>query len=105
MSWRLFLMIVGTLGCLAPLILAPAVIRSAPTLLNVQFSSLNALIGWASVLSTALLPVVCIVSVLRGWLAWAGGPREEALSRLLFWPAAAVFVSATLFVVGRLMQI
>jgi hypothetical protein len=98
-------MLVGTLACLAPLIVAPAVIRTAPLLLNVEFSSLNALFGWASVLATTLLPIVCIVSLLRGWFAWAGGPREEALPRLLLWPALAVLLSATLFVVGRLMQI
>ncbi|MBL8550205.1 MAG: hypothetical protein JNJ73_09475 [Hyphomonadaceae bacterium] len=105
MSWRLFLMFMGTLACLAPLIVAPGFIRTAPMLLNVEFSSLNALLGWASVLATTLLPVVCIVSMLRGWFAWAGGPRDEALSRMLLWPAVAVFFSAALYLVGRLMQL
>jgi hypothetical protein len=56
------------------------------------------------VLAATLLPVVCIVSLWRGWFAWARGPREDALARLMLWPALAVLVSAGLYVLGRLVQ-
>ncbi len=101
MNWRFIFMLLGTLACLAPLYLAPTYILRLPALLEVQFSSWSAFVSWAFVLVTSLTPVVCIISILRGWYAWLAGPRERALTRLLLWPIVAVAVAAALLMLTR----
>ncbi|MGE0828552.1 MAG: hypothetical protein AB7O04_04275 [Hyphomonadaceae bacterium] len=97
MNGRLIAMWAGTLLCLAPVYVAPIVLARAPLSFELQFQSFSAFVGWAYVLAMALLPVVCIGSIMRGWFAWVSGPREAALKRLLLWPAVGVAVCAALF--------
>jgi choline-glycine betaine transporter len=102
MRVRLFFMAAGSLLCIALVFLSRGALAQAPKLLGAQVNTLTAAIGWAYVLATVLVPVVCIVSLLRGWLAWSQGQHEKAPSRLLVWPLAAVAIAMALFGLGRI---
>jgi hypothetical protein len=102
MSWRLFFMAGGSLLCVILIGLSRGALAEAPKLLDARFTSLSAAVGWAYVLATVLVPVVCVVSMLRAWLAWAQGLRDQAPWRLVTWPLIAVAVALALFGVGRI---
>jgi len=51
-------------------------------------------------LTSAILPIVCVVSILRGWLAHVSGPRAMALRRLLTVPLIVGAVNALLFAIA-----
>jgi hypothetical protein len=104
MRVRLFFMVAGSLLCVALVFLSRDGLAQAPQLLNAQFGTLTAAIGWAYVLATVLVPAVCIVSLLRGWLAWTQGQPEKAPSRLLVWPLVAVAIAMALFGLGRIIR-
>jgi hypothetical protein len=95
-------MAAGSLLCIALIFLSRDGLAQAPKLLDARLATLTAAVGWAYVLATVLVPVVCVVSLLRGWLAWTQGQREAAPSRLLVWPLAAVAVAMALFGLGRI---
>jgi hypothetical protein len=102
MRLRLFFMAAGSLLCIMLIFLSRDGLAQAPKLLDMRFSSLRTALGWAYVLATVLVPAVCVVSLLRGWLAWTQGPREEALARLMLWPLVTVGIALALLGLGRI---
>ncbi|MGE3250376.1 MAG: hypothetical protein AB7J28_11870 [Hyphomonadaceae bacterium] len=102
MNWRLFWMIVGSFVCVGLIFVSRDSLLQAPALLEVDLSSVNQIVASAYILSATALPVVCLLSLLRGWLAWVGEDNSRALGRLWTWPLAVGAVCAALFAVGRI---
>lgn len=100
MNIRLVLMIIGSFVCVALVFVSRESLLQATSLFRTDFSSLNALINYAFVFFTTLLPVVCIVSLVRGWLSWAGEGRARALGRLWMWPLATLALTGILYGLG-----
>ncbi|MBI1252649.1 MAG: hypothetical protein GC189_14400 [Alphaproteobacteria bacterium] len=101
MNWRLIAMALGTLACAAPLVVAPDLLSrnviQAASFGELAPWSIDSVITAAYVVTTTALPAACVISLARGWLAYARGPKEKALTRLLFWPAALSAASIALY--------
>ncbi|NWG53605.1 MAG: hypothetical protein HXY28_07795 [Hydrogenophilaceae bacterium] len=102
MRARLALMIIGTALLVAGGIWGWRSLSDPQTVLSIELHSFSALFGWLFLLSSALLPIVCAVSILRGWFTYATGPRELAVRRLLTYPLVAAAITAILFGVAQL---
>lgn len=102
MTARLVLMILGTALLTAGGLWGWRSLSDPQTVLSIELHSFSALFGWLFVLSSAILPIVCAVSILRGWFTYATGPRELAVRRLLTYPLIAAAVTATLFGIAQL---
>jgi hypothetical protein len=103
MNWRLVLMTAGSFGCAALGIRSFHAISDAPVLYEVHASFPAAFVAWAFVIATAFTPIVCIVSLLRGWIAWLSGQERAAPIRLLAWPFGVAAVSTALYGLGEVL--
>ncbi|MBI1188831.1 MAG: hypothetical protein GC206_16110 [Alphaproteobacteria bacterium] len=102
MSARLVLMIIGTALLAAGGVWGWRFLSDPQTVMSIELHSFSALFGWLFVLSSAILPIVCAVSILRGWFTYVTGPREFAVRRLLTYPLIAAAITAILFAVAQL---
>lgn len=103
---NLFWMIAASLLCVALIFMSRTYLFQAPALLEVELSSLNSVVTYAFVFFATLLPVVCIISLIRGWLSFSNEEqRPRALGRLVAWPILAAAITASLFGLGLVITI
>lgn len=102
MTAQLILMMLGSVFCGAAAFFGWRRLKDAPTLFSIDFTDFTAVIGWAYVLGMVMLPIVCALCLLRGWIAYAQGPRELALRRLTAYPIALSVVCAALYGAAQL---